>query len=260
MLRNILFVLIFISQVSQAEDYTIYLTFDDGPLGGTENILQVLEEERVPATFFMVGVHLDRCKNCQNLMRKIKKSQYVFLGNHSYSHAFGHYTRFYKDAKAVVKDMNKNNRTFGLKKEHIVYSRLPGRKVFRLPGVSSDDPYVPDWKNNYEKNVSEKLFNEDFYIFGWDHEWEHNNGVPIQSVNKLIKEIEEKLESRTTTADDELILLMHDQMFRTPQASKRLRQLIIRLKQKGYKFASITDYTPALSNIEGFTNDIELGI
>lgn len=31
-------------------DRTIYLTFDDGPLNGTSNILDVLEAEQVPAT------------------------------------------------------------------------------------------------------------------------------------------------------------------------------------------------------------------
>ncbi|TIT54789.1 MAG: polysaccharide deacetylase, partial [Mesorhizobium sp.] len=34
-------------------DRTIYLTFDDGPLNGTSNILDVLEAAQVPATLFM---------------------------------------------------------------------------------------------------------------------------------------------------------------------------------------------------------------
>lgn len=40
-------------------DRTIYLTFDDGPLNGTSNILDVLEAAQVPATLFMVGMHAE---------------------------------------------------------------------------------------------------------------------------------------------------------------------------------------------------------
>ena len=39
----------------------IYLTFDDGPNElATSAILQTLENERVPAAFFMVGDHVRR--------------------------------------------------------------------------------------------------------------------------------------------------------------------------------------------------------
>jgi peptidoglycan/xylan/chitin deacetylase (PgdA/CDA1 family) len=40
-----------------AADRIVYLTFDDGPLNGTSNVLDVLASENVPATMFMVGAH-----------------------------------------------------------------------------------------------------------------------------------------------------------------------------------------------------------
>jgi len=45
--------------ISLASGSQIYLTFDDGPPSGSENILQVPFEERVPATMFTVGVHVE---------------------------------------------------------------------------------------------------------------------------------------------------------------------------------------------------------
>ena len=38
---------------------TVFLTFDDGPLNGTPNVLDVLQAEQVPAALFMVGSHAE---------------------------------------------------------------------------------------------------------------------------------------------------------------------------------------------------------
>ena len=247
--------LAFFCQSSNASEYTIYLTFDDGPLGGTENILSILEEERVMATFFMVGIHMERYKNHEPLLKEIKNSKYILLGNHSYSHAFGHYTNFYRYPRKVIVDMKKNDRILGLGNGQVTYARLPGRNVFRLPGLYYDDPYISTKNNEHEQYVSNLIFNNDFYLFGWDYEWESRaNGLPLQSVSKLLQEIEERLDNEKTMASGELILLMHDQMFREDKAKKQLQKLIIRLKKKGYRLANLINYTPSLSNIEGFTN------
>src|SRR5262245_3191301 len=36
----------------------IYLTFDDGPNKGTRNVLDIVQQEDVPVTFFIVGQHV----------------------------------------------------------------------------------------------------------------------------------------------------------------------------------------------------------
>ena len=61
----------------------LYLTFDDGPNPSTtERIVQVLQRERVPATFFMVGRHVDRYPE---LARLVAEGGFG-IGNHTYSH------------------------------------------------------------------------------------------------------------------------------------------------------------------------------
>jgi peptidoglycan-N-acetylglucosamine deacetylase len=61
----------------------VALTFDDGPKPGvTEPLLDVLRQERVPATFFVIGRHV---MEYPDLTRKIADSG-MELANHSYTH------------------------------------------------------------------------------------------------------------------------------------------------------------------------------
>ena len=112
---------------------TLYLTFDDGPLLGTENVIDTLNAENVQATMFMVGLHAEASPYFMGLVKKAKASSVIEVANHSYSHAYDHYRHFYRDAEAVVKDIERNARVLGLT-DHPGHVRLPGRDVFRMPG------------------------------------------------------------------------------------------------------------------------------
>jgi peptidoglycan-N-acetylglucosamine deacetylase len=60
-----------------------FLTFDDGPNPGvTERVLEVLECEAVPATFFMVGKHVERHRATALAVAQAAHE----IGNHTYSH------------------------------------------------------------------------------------------------------------------------------------------------------------------------------
>jgi peptidoglycan/xylan/chitin deacetylase (PgdA/CDA1 family) len=61
----------------------LYLTFDDGPNPySTEPIVEFLQRERVPATFFMVGRHVEQFPR---LARLVARAGFG-VGNHTYSH------------------------------------------------------------------------------------------------------------------------------------------------------------------------------
>jgi peptidoglycan-N-acetylglucosamine deacetylase len=61
----------------------IALTFDDGPNGAaTEQILNVLKERHVPATFFLIGKNAERYPA---IARRIPAEGHV-IGNHTYQH------------------------------------------------------------------------------------------------------------------------------------------------------------------------------
>jgi peptidoglycan/xylan/chitin deacetylase (PgdA/CDA1 family) len=62
----------------------LYLTLDDGPNPHTtERIVRVLEQEQVPATFFMVGRHAELFPQIARLVARAGFD----IGNHTYTHA-----------------------------------------------------------------------------------------------------------------------------------------------------------------------------
>lgn len=60
----------------------VALTFDDGPSADTERMLDLLDECRLSATFFMVGHQVERYPQTA---RRVAASGHE-IGNHSYSH------------------------------------------------------------------------------------------------------------------------------------------------------------------------------
>ena len=63
----------------------IAISFDDGPaVDHTEEILQVLQNENVKATFFCIG---NRIAGNENILEEINSAGHI-IGNHSYSHHF----------------------------------------------------------------------------------------------------------------------------------------------------------------------------
>lgn len=62
---------------------SLYLTFDDGPVQGiTEELLVLLEQYEVKATFFIIGAQINKSPN---LLKKISEQKHT-IANHSYSH------------------------------------------------------------------------------------------------------------------------------------------------------------------------------
>ena len=75
----------------------IYLTFDDGPTPGvTGEVLSILEQYQVRATFFCIGRNAERHPE---IYKQIISHGHV-AGNHTYSHLKGWFTRnreYYND-------------------------------------------------------------------------------------------------------------------------------------------------------------------
>lgn len=229
----------------QAADRTIYLTFDDGPLDGTGNILDVLQAENVPATMFMVGLHAKSSPESKALVARAKSMPLVTLGNHSYSHAFNRYRKFYADTEGVVADMVRANAALGL--DVPTHARLPGRNVFRLPNISTNDLSIDRIEIGIEEPDYEFVAATGFWLYGWDHEWVHDGtGKPVQSVTRLVSEIDHMFTGKVRfVRSNRLILLMHDEMFQdTFNGTANLTALIQGLRQRGYSFGHIPDYDP----------------
>lgn len=69
-----------------AEGKSLYLTFDDGPVPGpTEFVLETLDHNAVPATFFCIGENIERHTD---LFRRLIAAGYQ-VGNHTHKHRNG---------------------------------------------------------------------------------------------------------------------------------------------------------------------------
>ena len=62
----------------------IALTFDDGPVAGTAQILEILGRHMAPATFFCIG---QRARQQPELLRQLDAAGHL-LGNHTFTHSY----------------------------------------------------------------------------------------------------------------------------------------------------------------------------
>ncbi|MEF9478590.1 polysaccharide deacetylase family protein [Chryseobacterium sp. 1B4] len=114
----------------------IYLTFDDGPNQGTENLLKILDKRNVCATAFLVGKHAYGSKKQKDDLLLLKQNPLIELANHSFTHAHNKYTDFYKNANAVVHDFDIAKDSLKLTDK---IARTPGRNIWRLNNINVTD-------------------------------------------------------------------------------------------------------------------------
>lgn len=213
----------------------IYITFDDGPLEGSNDIDDAVRNEQINVNVFVVGQHVLRDKEMRSFYKLYEENPYIEIGNHSFSHAHNRYKNYYAKPDAVVTDFLKCQETLNIKEK---IARQPGRNQWRLPGVNINDV-------NSGATSADLLYKAGYKVFGWDVEWQHDpkTDVPIQTVDDMVALIEKKLKEHKTVKPGNLILLAHDEMFRNGWEESELKQLIDKLKAKGYyRFEHLSNY------------------
>lgn len=210
----------------------VYLTFDDGPLLGTDDVFDVLQSKSVPGTFFMVGSAISSTQR-KDWVRSINSAGH-FIGNHSFSH--WHEPRNYNSPNSSPNpgrsdqewsgDFSRNDSelstTLGLNPPRkFDFARLPGRNSWRAGSINAVEVG--------SERVSTLLAGTGYHIFGWDEEW-HRNGSsdPIESPNTIVTNIKAKLQNPgSTKLPNKVVLLTHDMMFRQSRGTKvQLTQLL----------------------------------
>jgi peptidoglycan/xylan/chitin deacetylase (PgdA/CDA1 family) len=213
----------------------IYLTFDDGPLNGSENIDSVILSERLKISVFLVGEHTQKSKLLGNYYKLYEQNPFVETYNHSFTHANGKYELFYSNPQNVLADIQKNEQLLNLRYKIV---RLPGRNMWRIGNRSRSD-------SKSGSAAADLLAKNGYNLFGWDIEWQHDakDGTPVQSVDEMIKEIETRLETGNTFTKDHIVILLHDEMFQKKWEESELKQLIDKLRQhENYVFEHIRFY------------------
>ena len=187
----------------------VYLTFDDGPSDRvTPKILDVLKEEKVKATFFVVGRSAEDRKYL--LEREISEGHTVAV--HSYSH---NYSQIYSSAESLLDDIDKCNEV--IKSVTGSYST-----VYRFPGGSFglDCKLIDAVKSHGMKYV-------DWNASLCDAEY---NCAPTDILYSNAVD--------TSKGHNRVILLAHDSTTKITTA-EALRDIIKYFKNQSYKFATL---------------------
>ena len=203
-------------------DKTVYLTFDDGPSYLTEEILDILKEENVPATFFVTERQIDKYADVVRRMQAENHTIGLHTSTHNYSYVYSSDENYFNDLNNI---RQKVFRITGVKS-----------RIIRLPGGSSNT-ISKKCNLGIITRITSALTEKSFYYFDWDIDSEDASGNLTKE--DIYMNVTNRLHSGTN------IILMHD--LSTKASTKdALRDIIKYAKANGYTFAKITKDTPQI--------------
>lgn len=195
------------------EQKTAFLTFDDGPSDNTDDILDILKQYNVKATFFVVGKEDDASIA---LYKRIVEEGHT-IGMHSYSHK---YEDIYASLDAFAADLTRIQ---------TVILNATGVKpmLYRFPGGSSNE--VSDIDMNVFANylTEQGITYVDWNVTAGDAEGNQSD------VNAIIDDIFKNINYYNRP-----VILMHDAKDKQGTI-EALPQIITRLQENNYKMEAI---------------------
>lgn len=203
---------------------TVYLTFDDGPSLYTNDILTILAEHDVKATFFVVGKTDDESKEAY---RRIVEEGHT-LGMHSYSHD---YDQIYRSIDDFDKDFTK---LWDLLYDIIGYRP----RIYRFPGGSANQ-VNPDGMEKFIRYLNDKSV----VYFDWNVVNKDATGVRYtkeELIDNVLTDVARKKRS---------IVLMHDSSTKGTTVES-LAELIETLLSEGASILPLTQEVPPIQQIE----------
>ncbi len=196
--------------------HKLILTFDDGPdAEWTPKILDILEREKIPATFFVVGIQAE--KNIP-LLQRINRDGYE-IGNHTFTHN-------------NVAKMSNQRAALEMKLTRLLIESVTGRStiLFRAPYNADSEPQTYE-----ELEPIERSRLENYLTIG--ESIDPNDWQVGVSPDSIVARTIEQVESRGAS-----IILLHDAGGLTRQATvDALPKIIDYFKKKGYKFTTVAD-------------------
>lgn len=203
----------------------VILTFDDGPDPDyTPRILDILEKEHVPASFFVVGIN---AQSHLPILKDIYRKGYE-IGNHSFTHP-------------NMADVSDRQAVAETEATRLVIEMATGRStiLFRPPYNADAEPTkavelkpVARGKNNHYYAIGESIDPED---------WDTDNGVNADSIyNRVVRQYEKR--------PSKGIILFHDAGGNREATVRALPRVIAYFKKKGVQFTDV-------STLLGLTKD-----
>lgn len=185
----------------------IYLTFDDGPTEYTNELLELLAQHKMKATFFMLDAEMQR--NPEVVKRMAKEGHAV--GVHGVSHEK---SIFYCGVFGPLKEMEQANQTL----ESII-----GEKTYLARTPYGSSPYLT-------KQQSQALVNQHYIIWDWNvdsRDWSYR--CPEKTFAHTTKMIK-------ATQKEPKVILLHD----IKSVLKTMELLLRWMEENGYTSEAIT--------------------
>ena len=195
-----------------SDEKQVFLTFDDGPTPDvTPRILDILKENGVPATFFVLGKFVERYPD----LVKREYSEGHYIANHGYSHS---YSQIYQSKDTVYDEY--------VRTENAIKNALSNQNyntyLFRFPGGSSGGKYESIKAEARDLFKSYGVAFTNWNCLSGDAE---NSKTAEECLNRLKETIE----------DNSLIVLMHDANDKE-QTVEALPSIIQYFRDEGYTF------------------------
>lgn len=205
-----------LDNIAEAGDIPrVYLTFDDGPSDRTTEILDILDDNGIKATFFVVGRDDEESLD---LYKRIVDEGHT-IGIHSYSHK---YSELYESKESFVNDLNKIS--------DLVYGATGVRpKYYRFPGGSSN------LVSNTDMGELINYLDDNGYVY---YDWNVSSGDATSqafSTDELIENVMTDVVKYKTS-----VVLMHDASTRYTTVAA-LPELITKLKDLGAMILPISE-------------------
>lgn len=195
---------------------TIFLTFDDGPSARTGEVLDILKQKNVKATFFVVG---NTSTAGKDYMKRIVEEGHT-IAPHTFTHNF---KSIYSSVEAYLNDFNKI---------YTLIYETTGVKptIFRFAGGSKNSFN----KNNYREIIAEMTRR------GFDYyDWNLSTGDAVQ---KSLTPAEKCLSNvlNYSAKYNNAVVLMHDAQPKTTTV-QALPALIDGLRNQGFSFQKLSN-------------------
>ena len=198
-----------------------YLTFDDGPLTATADILNVLKEYDVKATFFVNG----RDSNYSLRMYKRMVAEGHAIGNHTYSHE---YEKVYSSVSGFVAEVEQLQRlvyeTTGITPEIM---RFPAGSDNRVSFSYSGQDLMP--------SLTRVVQAMGMQYFDWNVT--SGSASAASTADSVYNYVIEGCQGRSVVN-----ILFHE----TRVVAEALPLIIEELRLQGYSFAVLTKTSPAM--------------
>jgi cellulose synthase/poly-beta-1,6-N-acetylglucosamine synthase-like glycosyltransferase/spore germination protein YaaH/peptidoglycan/xylan/chitin deacetylase (PgdA/CDA1 family) len=206
----------FAEDTTVGKGHKLILTFDDGPSEEwTPKILTILEHEKVPATFFVVGINAEQ--NIPILQREFKDG--FEIGNHTFTHH-------------NIADMSLQRAELEMKLTRLLIESITGHStiLFRAPYNADSEPQTYEELAPIERSRNENYLTVNESI-------DPNDWAPGVSADSIFQRVVRQVQDGNAS-----IILLHDAGGETRKSTvEALPRIIDYFKNKGYVFTTVSD-------------------